>query len=68
MLKSAGVLPGFGLSLGYTVFYLSLVVLIPLSTLFAKSATRSARRGGEVVNVPAPRKVRCQACGAAGRP
>ncbi|HMU97125.1 MAG TPA: sulfate ABC transporter permease subunit CysT, partial [Elusimicrobiota bacterium] len=39
MLKSAGVLPGFGLSLGYTVFYLSLVVLIPLSTLFAKSAT-----------------------------
>jgi sulfate transport system permease protein len=39
MLKSAGVLPGFGLSLGYTIFYLCLIVLIPLSTIFAKSAT-----------------------------
>ncbi|RZS81837.1 sulfate transport system permease protein [Pigmentiphaga kullae] len=34
-----GVLPGFGLSMGFTVFYLSLIVLIPLSTLFFKSAT-----------------------------
>jgi ABC-type sulfate transport system permease component len=33
------VLPGFGLSMGYTVFYLSLLVLIPLSLLFFKSAT-----------------------------
>jgi sulfate/thiosulfate transport system permease protein len=32
------VLPGFGLSLGFTVLYLSLIVLIPLSTLFWKSA------------------------------
>jgi sulfate transport system permease protein len=32
------VLPGFGLALGFTLFYLSLVVLIPLSTLFWKSA------------------------------
>lgn len=36
---SPGVLPGFGLSLGYTIFYLCLIVLIPLSTIFAKSAT-----------------------------
>ena len=33
------VLPGFGLTLGYTLFYLSVIVLIPLSTLFLKSAT-----------------------------
>jgi sulfate transport system permease protein len=32
------VLPGFGLSLGFTVTYLGLVVLIPLSTIFVKSA------------------------------
>jgi sulfate transport system permease protein len=33
-----GVLPGFGLALGFTLFYLTLVVLVPLSTLFWKSA------------------------------
>lgn len=32
-------LPGFGLTLGYAVVYLSLVILIPLSALFMKSAT-----------------------------
>ena len=37
--KQRHVLPGFGLSLGFTVLYLSLMVLIPLSTLFLKSAT-----------------------------
>jgi sulfate transport system permease protein len=37
--KQRHVLPGFGLSLGFTVLYLSLVVLIPLSTLFFKTAT-----------------------------
>ena len=33
------VLPGFGLALGFTVFYLALVVLVPLSTLFWKSSS-----------------------------
>jgi sulfate transport system permease protein len=33
------VLPGFNLTLGYTLFYLSLIVLIPLSALFFKSFT-----------------------------
>lgn len=33
------VLPGFGLSMGITLTYLSLLVLIPLSTIFLKSAT-----------------------------
>jgi sulfate/thiosulfate transport system permease protein len=32
------VLPGFGPALGYTIFYLSLIVLIPLSTLAFKAA------------------------------
>lgn len=52
MLKSAGVLPGFGLSLGYTIFYLSLIVLIPLSTLFAKSATLGPAAFWDAVTTP----------------
>lgn len=35
------VIPGFGLSLGFTIFYLSLIVLIPLSAMFFKTATLS---------------------------
>ncbi len=31
-------MPGFGLSLGYTVFYLCLIVLIPLSAAFLKAS------------------------------
>jgi sulfate/thiosulfate transport system permease protein len=33
------VLPGFGLSLGFTLLYLSLIVLIPLSATFFKAST-----------------------------
>ena len=33
------VIPGFGLTLGYTVTYLSLIVLIPLAALFLKAFT-----------------------------
>lgn len=32
------VLPGFGPTMGFTLFYLSLIVLIPLSAVFIKSA------------------------------
>lgn len=35
------VLPGFGLTVGLTVTYLGLIVLIPLSVLFAKTASLS---------------------------
>jgi sulfate transport system permease protein len=35
--RSRRVLPGFGLSLGFTLAYLSLIVLIPLSAVFIKS-------------------------------
>jgi sulfate transport system permease protein len=34
-------LPGFGLTMGYTLVYLSLIVLIPLATLVVKSAELS---------------------------
>ncbi len=37
LLRSTSVLPGFGPALGFTVFYLSLVVLIPLSAAFLKT-------------------------------
>jgi sulfate transport system permease protein len=37
-LKEKSVLPGFGLSLGFTVFYLSLIVLVPLSALVLRSS------------------------------
>jgi sulfate transport system permease protein len=37
--RKRSVLPGFGLSLGYTVAYLSLIVLIPLAGLAIRTAT-----------------------------
>ena len=37
--KAHSVLPGFNLALGYTLLYLSLIVLVPLSALFFKTAT-----------------------------
>jgi sulfate transport system permease protein len=37
----ASVLPGFGLSLGFTVMYLSLIVIIPLASVLIKTAGMS---------------------------
>ena len=37
MVKQTRVLPGFGLSLGFTLSYLSLIVLIPLAAVFIRS-------------------------------
>lgn len=37
--KQFSVLPGFSLTLGFTIFYLSLFVLLPLSAVFLKTAT-----------------------------
>jgi sulfate/thiosulfate transport system permease protein len=39
--KRHRVLPGFGLSMGYTLIYLSLIVLIPIAFLFLKASTLS---------------------------
>ena len=36
--SSRSILPGFGLSLGFTIAYLSLIVLLPLSAVFLKTA------------------------------
>lgn len=33
------VIPGFGLTLGYTIFYLSVIVLIPLSAMFVRAGS-----------------------------
>ena len=37
--KRIRVLPGFKLTLGFTLFYLGLIVLIPLAAVFWKTAT-----------------------------
>src|SRR3954454_15165626 len=37
--KRTGVLPGFGLSLGFTMTYISILVILPLSMIFINSAT-----------------------------
>ncbi len=50
--KSKNVLPGFGLSLGYSIFYLSLIVLIPLSTGFIKTASLEWGEFWRIVTAP----------------
>ena len=43
------VMPGFGLSLGFTIFYLALIVLIPLSAVFLKTFTMTWEAFGAAV-------------------
>lgn len=50
--RQTRVLPGFGLSLGYTLVYLSLMVLIPLAAVFAKSASLSWEQFWNIVSAP----------------
>ena len=45
-------LPGFGPTLGYTVLYLSLIVLIPLSTVVLKASSLTWIRFWEIVTAP----------------
>jgi sulfate transport system permease protein len=51
-LKKSSVLPGFGPTLGYTIFYLSLIVLIPLSATFLKSTLFTWDQFWEAVTAP----------------
>jgi sulfate transport system permease protein len=51
-LKEKSVLPGFGLAFGYTVFALSLVVLVPLSALVLRSTELGLSGFIEVVRHP----------------
>ena len=50
--KSRSVLPGFGVSLGITCTYLSLMVLLPLATVFTKTADLSGHEFWATVTNP----------------
>jgi sulfate transport system permease protein len=52
MAKQKNVLPGFNLTLGYTLLYLSLIVLIPLSAAFIKTTELSFDEFWSVVTAP----------------
>jgi sulfate transport system permease protein len=52
MAKQKNILPGFNLSLGFTIFYLSLIVLIPLSAAFIKTTELSMPEFWEVITAP----------------
>ncbi|MDQ3259565.1 MAG: sulfate ABC transporter permease subunit CysT [Burkholderiales bacterium] len=51
-IRATRVLPGFGLSLGFTLVYLSLIVLIPLAAVFLKAASLSLSEFWTVVTAP----------------
>lgn len=50
--RSFSVLPGFGLALGYTLVYLSLIVLIPIAAVFVKTSALSFSEFWSVVTTP----------------
>ncbi|MGD9802805.1 MAG: sulfate ABC transporter permease subunit CysT [Hyphomicrobiaceae bacterium] len=52
MTASRRVLPGFGLSLGFTLAYLSLIVLIPLAAVFVRTTTLSLGEFWDIVSTP----------------
>jgi sulfate transport system permease protein len=52
MAKQKNILPGFNISLGFTIFYLSLIVLIPLSAAFIKTTELSMPEFWEVITAP----------------
>jgi len=51
-LKKRSILPGFGLTLGYTILYLALIVLIPLSATFLKASSVTWTRFWRIVLDP----------------
>ena len=51
-LKKQSILPGFGLTFGFTLLYASLIVLIPLSTLFLKTVSISWGEFWQAVSSP----------------
>lgn len=53
MYRQKNVLPGFGLTMGYSVLYLGLIVLIPLSAIFVAAAKMSPGQLWE--NIISPR-------------
>ena len=51
-LKKPSVLPGFGLTLGYTLMYLSLLVLLPLAGLLLKAASVTPEQFWAIATAP----------------
>ncbi len=52
ILKQRSILPGFGLAMGFTLVYLSLLVLIPLSGLVLKATTLGFDRFWDTITAP----------------
>lgn len=52
LFRPRGVLPGFGLTLGFSVLYLSLIVLIPLGALLLKTAGLTWEEFWTIVTAP----------------
>lgn len=50
--SSRRVLPGFNLTLGFTIAYLSLIVLIPLSAVFLKTASLTLEQLWTTISAP----------------
>ncbi len=50
--KQRTILPGFGLTLGFTILYLSLIVLIPLSATFLKASSLNWQEFWHIVTAP----------------
>jgi sulfate/thiosulfate transport system permease protein len=51
-LKKRSILPGFGLTLGFTLSYLALIVLIPLSATFLKASSVTWARFWHIISDP----------------
>ena len=52
LIQKRGVLPGFSLTLGFSVLYLCLIVLIPLSATFLKAAPLGFQGFWDVITQP----------------
>ena len=52
ILKQRSILPGFGLTMGFTLLYLSLIVLIPLSATILKTTALSWDQFRDTVTAP----------------
>jgi sulfate/thiosulfate transport system permease protein len=51
-LRKQSIIPGFGLTLGFTIFYLSLIVLIPLGATFVETSKVGWHEFWRVVSTP----------------
>jgi len=51
-LKTPTIIPGFGFALGFTILYLTLIVIIPLSGLFIKTASMDFHTFFSTVTAP----------------